>query len=211
MKNIINKVLSFNFQKENNNRSSKRTDLLHKSIVNLYLTNKGLDEDPDITVKYEYKIKCFYGKTFDLDAVIFRNEKIETVFLFKLFQTSIIKNIFNSQNTKGGEILRVTGSKEYLSDKFNIVFFDILPTKTFTILKKNSVFNIENVEKRYSNITPIKNHPLLSNLDNLYDFKVWFDPSTNFFDIIKKTKKDKEFGDYSDFIDNIDVNFDELP
>jgi hypothetical protein len=211
MKNIINSVLSFNFQKENNNRSSKRTDLLHKSIVNLYLTNKGLDKDPDITVKYEYKIKCFYGKTFDLDAVIFRNEKIETVFLFKLFQTSIIKNIFNSQNTKGGEILRVTGSKEYMSDKFNIVFFDILPTKTFTILKKNSVFNIENVEKRYSNITPIKNHPLLSNLDNLYDFKVWFDPSTNFFDIIKKTKKDKEFGDYSDFIDNIDVNFDELP
>ena len=211
MKSIINSVLSFNFQKENNNRSSKRTDLLHKSIVNLYLTNKGLDKDPDITVKYEYKIKCFYGKTFDLDVVIFRNKKIETVFLFKLFQTSIIKNIFNSQNTKGGEILRVTGSKEYLSDKFNIVFFDILPTKTFTILKKNSVFNIENVEKRYSNITPIKNHPLLSNLDNLYDFKVWFDPSTNFFDIIKKTKKDKEFGDYSDFIDNIDVNFDELP
>ena len=211
MKSIINSVLSFNFQKENNNRSSKRTDLLHKSIVNLYLTNKGLDKDPDITVKYEYKIKCFYGKTFDLDVVIFRNKKIETVFLFKLFQTSIIKNIFNSQNTKGGEILRVTGSKEYLSDKFNIVFFDILPTKTFTILKKNSVFNIENVEKRYSNITPIKNHPLLSNLDNLYDFKVWFDPSTNFFDIIKKTKKDKESGDYSDFIDNIDVNFDELP
>jgi hypothetical protein len=211
MKNIINSVLTFNFLKENNNRSSKRTDILHKSIINLYLVNKSLDKDPEITVKYEYKIKCFYGKTFDLDAVIFRNEKIETVFLFKLFQTSIIKNIFNSQNTKGGEILRVTGSKEYLSDKFNIVFFDILPTKTFTILKKNSVFNIENVEKRYSNITPIKNHPLLSNLDNLYDFKVWFDPSTNFFDTIKKTKKDKEFGDYSDFIDNIDVNFDELP
>jgi hypothetical protein len=211
MKNIINSVLSFNFQKENNNRSSKRTDLLHKSIVNLYLTNKGLDKDPEITVKYEFKIKCFYGKTFDIDAVIFRNEKIETVFLFKLFQTSIIKNIFNSQNTKGGEILRITGSKEYLSDKFNIVFFDILPTKTFTILKKNSIFNIENVEKRYSNITPIKNHPLLSNLDNLYDFKVWFDPNNNFFDIIKKTKKDKEFGDYSDFIDNIEVDFNELP
>jgi hypothetical protein len=211
MKNIINSVLSFNFQKENNNRSSKRTDLLHKSIVNLYLTNKGLDKDPDITVKYEFKIKCFYGKTFDIDAVIFRNGKIETVFLFKLFQTSIIKNIFNSQNTKGGEILRITGSKEYLSDKFNIIFFDILPTKTFTILKKNSIFNIENVEKRYSNITPIKNHPLLSNLDNLYDFKVWFDPNNNFFDIIKKTKKDKEFGDYSDFIDNIEVDFNELP
>jgi hypothetical protein len=79
------------------------------------------------------------------------------------------------------------------------------------ILKKNSIFNIENVEKRYSNITPIKNHPLLSNLDNLYDFKVWFDPNNNFFDIIKKTKKDKEFGDYSDFIDNIEVDFNELP
>ena len=203
--------MSFNFQKENNNRSSKRTDILHKSIVNLYLTTKGLDKDPDITVKYEYKIKCFYGKTFDIDAVIFRNDKIETVFLFKLFQTSIIKNIFNSQNTKGGEILRVTGSKEYLSDKFNIIFFDILPSKTFTILKKNSIFNIENVKNRYSNITSIKDHPLLSNLDNLYDFKVWFDPNTNFFDTIKKTKKDKDFGDYSDFIDNIEVDFNHLP
>jgi hypothetical protein len=211
MKNIINKVLSFNFQKENNNRSSKRTDLLHKSLIDLYLKTKGIDEHPDIKVKYEYKIKCFYGKTFDLDAAIFRNDKIETVFLFKLFQTSIIKNIFNSQNTKGGEILRITGSKEYLSNKFNIIFFDILPDKTFTILKKNTIFNIENVEKRYSTITPIKKHPLLKDLDNLYDFKVWFNPNDNFFDVIKKTKKDKEFGDYTDFINDIIFDFNELP
>ena len=211
MKSIINKVLSFNFQKENNNRSSKRTDLLHKSIVDLYLTTKGLDKDTDISVKYEYKIKCFYGKTFDLDAVIFRNGKIETVFLFKLFQTSIIKNIFNSQNTKGGEILRISGSKEYLLDKFNIVFFDILPTKTFTVLKNNTVFNFEDVEKRYSSMTPIKKHPFFSNLDNLYDFKVWFKPNDNFFNAIKKTKKDKDFGKYSDFIDEIDFDFSKLP
>jgi hypothetical protein len=211
MKNIINEVLSFNFEKENNNRSSKRTDILHKSIVDLYLTTKGLDKDTDISVKYEYKIKCFYGKTFDLDAVIFRNGKIETVFLFKLFQTSIIKNIFNSQNTKGGEILRISGSKEYLLDKFNIIFFDILPTKTFTILKNNTVFNFEDVEKRYSNMTPIKKHPFFSNLDNLYDFKVWFKPNDNFFNAIKKTKKDKNFGQYSDFIDEIDFDFNKLP
>ena len=107
--------------------------------------------------------------------------------------------------------MRISGSKEYLSDKFNIVFFDILPTKTFTILNNNTVFNFEDVEKRYSKITPLKKHPFFSNLDNLYDFKVWFKPNDNFFDTIKKTKKDKDFGKYTDFIDEVHFDFTKLP
>lgn len=210
IKSIINNVLRFNFEKSNNNRSSKRTDILHKSIIDEYLKSKGLDSDKSIEVKYEHKIKCFYGKTFSIDAVIFRDGKIETIFLFKMFQTSIIKNIFNSQNTKVGEIFRVIGSKEYMESKFNIVFFDIIPTTTFTVLKKNTIFNIENVSRRYGNITDIKKHPLLSNLDNLYDFKVWFNPNSNFFTSIKNIKSNI-FDGHIDFIDSIDVDLSKLP
>jgi hypothetical protein len=118
---------------------------------------------------------------------------------------SILKNLFNSLNTKVGEIFRIVGSKEYCIQQFNIIFIDITPIKTFK--KDKDDFELEDVQKRYNKLTPIKNHPWLKNMDNLYLYNIWFTPSETFFDASKKAGLN-----LTNFISEIDaVDFTKFP
>jgi len=202
---FLNEVLRFNFEKPDNKRSSKRTDLLHHSFIEAYLENKTGFE-----VKYEHNLSCFYGDTFTVDAIVYKDDQIDTVFLFKMFQTSILKNLFNSLNTKAGELIRLTGSVEYHQKPFNIVFCEILPTETLVVSKKQNRFTTENIFKRLNKINDLRNHILLKNITNIYDFKIWFKPNNNFFEAVKNNLN-YQINSKTDFIEEVQYDISHLP
>ena len=201
---ILNKVLEFNFQDIDNKRSSKRTDILH-SLINLYLKDK---QDNDLyEIKFEQSLSCFYGTTFDVDVVLYKNKKIDSVFLFKMPQTSILKNRYNLLNTKVGELFRLTGSEQYKQDSFNIIFWEMFPTETLIVNKKNNKFSKEKVYEKMSSVQDIRKHPLLLSVKNFYDFKIWFKPNDNFFNAVKNNS----FSTTADFIDDVIYDISNLP
>jgi hypothetical protein len=149
--NGINEVIRFTCENTSNNRSSKRTDIFHKSMMRTLLKQMGItfidessgdtwyltslsDDNTLSSVKFEYRVNCYYGNLFNCDAVIFNKcGEIVSVILFKFPQTSILKNLFNNLNTKAGEVLRLTGGSDYIKKPFNIIFFEVLPKRTYCI------------------------------------------------------------------------------
>lgn len=205
---ILNNSLDINFSGINKSRGTKRTDFLHKTIMDLYLKCK---DDPDLTVEFGKKcnIQCFYGNNFKCDAVVFRNGIIESVFLFKSPISSILKNLFNSLNTISGEINRITGSENYINKNFNIVFLDIIPKKTLVFNGK--LYKCEDVYKRYTEVNCIKKHPVVSKIPKLYVEKFWYDVNSNFIESLIGNKTLGKCYSYGDYIEPITIDFSKLP
>lgn len=222
LKKSINEVISFSAEKENNNRSSKRTDILHLNLIKMIIEsndvkkyniiekskkNKASIQFGEYKVVFEDKIKDYYG-TFNVDAVLYRNDVIISVYLFKFYEKSILKNTNNNSNTLFGEITRLTGGINYIENPHNIIFIDILPKKTYTVLKDSGKFVDELTYDGYEKIRnkKLKEHPLFKDI-KVFDYKIWFEPNDNFFSYLKGEK-----GNYTDFIKSIDeFDFKKVP
>ena len=196
-----------------NNRSSKRTDIYHKLFAEMLLNSNNIKYTivdkiyytktgkiskaksnqksfhiefgayNEYRLEFEKDIMDFHDKTFTLDAILYKNDKIKIVYLFKFEQSSICKNLNNGENTTGGEILRITGGETYLNteNNFKIVFITIMPDKTLQIDTKNRANStIEYPYEKFTNdYKDFKEHPLLKDIDT-YEFKIGFTPNENY-------------------------------
>jgi hypothetical protein len=111
---------------KNDNRSSKRTDILHKGIV------EGIKKlvpnfDNKYYIKYESKVDCFYGNKFDVDILLFDKKTNESVIaiLVKGIISSYNKNKYNYANCTSGEMIRILGK----NPNMKIFFVSILPNE----------------------------------------------------------------------------------
>lgn len=151
----MRKMWQFSFDEHGNNRSSAKTDLLHKSWENvlkdsfgdyqdLFVNNFGLVVEKENTgSKKTDRIKQIvdiFGSKFKVDMLMTHNENIHTVFLLKAPLTSINKNRYNSALNNFGEIDRFYGNPE--NKNIELVFVNLTPKETFTVDdKKNSIKN----------------------------------------------------------------------
>ena len=120
---ILEDFLTTSFQ---NVRSSKRTDELHKVLL-----DEILNANPDLaeyTWKFEYKLKKdAFGGTFKIDIVGFDADgNIRVAILAKAINSNVNKNIKNYANTTIGEAARLYYAPSCNSiDK--ILFVSVLP------------------------------------------------------------------------------------
>lgn len=120
---FLTEFLTTSFQ---NVRSSKRTDELHKALL-----NEILNKNPDLaeyTWEFEYQLKeDAFGGTFDIDIVgLDADGNIRVAILAKAINSNVNKNIKNYANTTIGEAARLYYAPGCNSiDK--ILFLSILP------------------------------------------------------------------------------------
>ena len=236
LRNLINEVLKFNFGHEDyksmlkhNNRSSKRTDILHQLFVEamlsdieykkeskLYYTSSGkIKEGKKLPEKYVYTFKQNedsykidfevkindFNKTFDIDYILYKNGSIFNVYLMKFCQSSIFKNLRNNDTTTGGEILRITGGEEYINNSFKITFITIMPTITLSINSSNRKKSKKEYPfKEFSNLKEYKTHPILKDRVDVTEHKITFIPNQNYFDALISN----EPCNYDNYIENVD-------
>ena len=97
---ILENFLTTSFQ---NVRSSKRTDELHKVLLDEVLNANPLWADYDWKFEYQLPVDGF-GGTFDIDIAAFDSEGHLTVaILAKAINSNVNKNIKNYANTSIGE------------------------------------------------------------------------------------------------------------
>ena len=120
---FLSEFLTTSFQ---NVRSSKRTDELHKALL-----NEILNANPEMAEyrwEFEYQLKeDAFGGTFDIDIVGFDAEGVMKVaILAKALNSNVNKNIKNYANTTVGEAARL-----YYAPGCNtiekILFVSVLP------------------------------------------------------------------------------------
>ena len=101
---ILENFLTTSFQ---NVRSSKRTDELHKVLLDEILNANPLWADYDWKFEYQLPVDGF-GGTFDIDIAAFDSEGHLTVaILAKAINSNVNKNIKNYANTSIGEAARL--------------------------------------------------------------------------------------------------------
>ena len=101
---ILENFLTTSFQ---NVRSSKRTDELHKVLLDEVLNANPLWADYDWKFEYQLPVDGF-GGTFDIDIAAFDSEGHLTVaILAKAINSNVNKNIKNYANTSIGEAARL--------------------------------------------------------------------------------------------------------
>lgn len=120
---FLTEFLTTSFQ---NVRSSKRTDELHKALLNEIL-NKNSDL-AEYTWEFEYQLKeDAFGGTFDIDIVGFDADgDIRVAILAKAINSNVNKNIKNYANTTIGEAARLYYAPG-LQDIEKVLFVSILP------------------------------------------------------------------------------------
>ena len=120
---FLSEFLTTSFQ---NVRSSKRTDELHKALL-----NEILNANPEMAEyrwEFEYQLKeDSFGGTFDIDIVGFdANDNMKVAILAKAINSNVNKNIKNYANTTIGEAARL-----YYAPGCNtiekILFVSVLP------------------------------------------------------------------------------------
>jgi hypothetical protein len=120
---ILEDFLTTSFQ---NVRSSKRTDELHKALLDEILNaNNHLAE---YTWKFEYKLpEDAFGGTFDIDIAGFdKDGELRVAILAKAINSNVNKNIKNYANTTIGEAARLYYAPECNSIE-KIIFVSVLP------------------------------------------------------------------------------------
>ena len=120
---FLSEFLTTSFQ---NVRSSKRTDELHKALL-----NEILNQNPDLAEydwKFEYQLKeDAFGGTFDIDIVGFDADgDMRVAILAKAINSNVNKNIKNYANTTIGEAARLYYAPGYNSIE-KILFVSVLP------------------------------------------------------------------------------------
>ena len=120
---ILEDFLATSFQ---NVRSSKRTDDLHKALL-----DEILNANPDLaeyTWKFEYQLQeDAFGGTFDIDIAGFDDDgEIRVAILAKAINSNVNKNIKNYANTTIGEAARLYYAPGCNSIE-KILFVSVLP------------------------------------------------------------------------------------
>jgi len=120
---FLTEFLTTSFQ---NVRSSKRTDELHKALL-----NDILNQNPDLaeyTWEFEYQLKeDAFGGTFDIDIVGFDADgEMRVAILAKAINSNVNKNIKNYANTTIGEAARIYYAPNCQQIQ-KVLFVSILP------------------------------------------------------------------------------------
>jgi len=107
-----------------NVRSSRRTDELHKVVL-----DEVLNANPawaEYSWQYEYQLPVDgFGGTFDIDIAGFVNGELKVAILVKALNSNINKNIKNYANTSVGEAARLMYARDILMEK--VLFVSVLP------------------------------------------------------------------------------------
>ena len=118
---LIEEFLTTSFQ---NVRSSKRTDELHKVLLDEVLNNNPDWADYDWQYEYQLPVDGF-GGTFDIDIAGFQNGNLKVAILAKAINSNVNKNIKNYANTTIGEAARIFYAPGVELEK--VLFVSVLP------------------------------------------------------------------------------------
>ena len=148
-----------NNQKDKN-RSSKKTDDLHKKFAEVFIdcfgnykddfnNNFGFKVETDSNGKQTKRLKSdqkdLYGKNFNIDMEL-NNKNSDGTYatvLLKAPMTSIFKNRFNLIDNMLGESLRVLTKENLQTEDNSILFVTVVPNETFTVNKKDNNLKME--------------------------------------------------------------------
>ena len=120
-KQTLIEFLTTSFQ---NVRSSKRTDELHKVLLDEILNANP--EWAEYDWKFEYQIPVDgFGGTFDVDIAGFSKGELKIAILAKAINSNVNKNIKNYANTTIGEAARIMFAPNIEMEK--VLFVSILP------------------------------------------------------------------------------------
>lgn len=117
----ISDFLKKSFQ---NIRSSKRTDELHKVILDEVVNQMPEWAEYDWEFEYQLPVDGF-GGTFDIDIAGFLNGELKVAILSKSLNSNVNKNIKNYANTTVGEAARLMFAPNLNLEK--VLFISILP------------------------------------------------------------------------------------
>jgi hypothetical protein len=127
-----------------NVRSSKRTDVLHQSVLSEIIKNYPKYEK--YSWKFEERIsKDGYGGTFDIDIVGTIKGEPKIAILCKCINSSFGKNSKNYANTILGEAYRAVYAKSINLDK--VLFINIYPSVCPTFTKDGKIKGYDNIAK----------------------------------------------------------------
>lgn len=136
------------------NRSKRRTDRLHESIVSI-IQETIPDFNDNYKVDYEEPIDCAYGNKFNIDIHITdkRTNQLHTCILVKAMISSVQKNRANYANTTIGESVRV--KKVEGRDGVNVWFVTLIPNMIPSYKSDGSLVRMESKETAYINPAPL--------------------------------------------------------
>jgi len=118
---LISEFLTTSFQ---NVRSSKRTDELHKVLLDEVLNSNSDWAEYDWQFEYQLPVDGF-GGTFDIDIAGFKNGELKVAILAKAINSNVNKNIKNYANTTIGEAARIYHAPGVELEK--VLFVSVLP------------------------------------------------------------------------------------
>jgi hypothetical protein len=137
-----------------NVRSNKRTNILHRVLLDDILNVNPTWAEYDW--KFEYKLPIDgFGGTFDLDIAGFVNGELKVAILAKAMNSNIAKNIKNYANTTIGEAARLMYAPDVNLEK--VLFISILPRLAPRFKKSGEVEGFDNVlsSKSRTNVAPV--------------------------------------------------------
>lgn len=120
-KQILIEFLTTSFQ---NVRSSKRTDELHKVLLDEILNANPEWAEYDWKFEYQLPVDGF-GGTFDVDIAGFSKGELKIAILAKAINSNVNKNIKNYANTTIGEAARIMFAPNIEMEK--VLFVSVLP------------------------------------------------------------------------------------
>lgn len=190
--NTLETFIETSFQ---NVRSPKRTDNLHKVLLDEILNNNNAWAEYDW--KFEYKLPIDgFGGTFDIDIAGFEDGILKVAILAKAINSNVNKNIKNYANTTIGEAARIYYAPGVELEK--IIFISVLPRIAPRFKKTGEVAGFDDVmsaksRTKVGDVLSLQYGDLVESVDLFYDIA----------DVRNKLTKE-------DFNDIIVENLDEL-
>ena len=136
---MLNEFLTTSFQ---NVRSSKRTDELHKVLLDEVLNNNP--DWAEYTWQFEYQLTVDgFGGTFDIDIAGFKNGELKVAILAKAINSNVNKNIKNYANTTIGESARIYYAPGVELEK--VLFVSVLPRVAPRFNKQGNITGFDDV------------------------------------------------------------------
>lgn len=169
---FLSEFLTTSFQ---NVRSSKRTDELHKALL-----NEILNQNPDLAEyiwEFEYQLKeDAFGGTFDIDIVGFDADgDIRVAILAKAINSNVNKNIKNYANTTIGEAARLYYAPGCNSIE-KILFISVFPRIAPRFNKAGKVTGFDDVisaknRTKLDDVLSRQYHGAVETVDLYFDIK----------------------------------------
>ena len=155
-----------------NVRSSRRTDRLHRVLLEKVLENKP--EWRDYSWRFEYTLpEDGFGGTFSIDIAAFEQEALKVCILAKAINSSVNKNIKNFANTTIGESARIMHAPNRTQLE-KVLFISIHPREAPRFNNSGEVVGIDNVLSAKSRTK--LNDVLLAQYDGIVEAKdVYYD------------------------------------